>query len=457
VTTTIVRVGLVVAIGLVVAAPIFVRIVRRRFDPFEPIVLFSLAYGVMFVARPASMIAGHHFVYYGPRTSTDISATFTRVLVLALIGAIAFVVGYELSLGRRVASRWRGLADLTARPVVGTALVTGAIGAIGVIAFFSSVESSSGHSGLSLVLRGRSSELSQEVAGASFYLWYSFLLLVPAILILLAVWLEERRKAFLVAALGLGGLFLLRAVPLGARFAILPLLGGIFVLYYVRRATRPSSLALIVIALVALVGSSFMSDLRGRATRGENLSQTIIRSIHPARIASPFLSGPDSEMAPVLAAALTVIPQKLPHTYGRTIFGDLISRPIPRALWSGKPLPPREKLVSTLWPRGPGQGGINPEFSVLLYLFWDFGIFGIAAGMLLFGIAARSLFEYFLSHRRSSAAQVLYSLSIWFIVIGLRDGPVDTFVQLMFIVFPIWLGLRISARQAMPSHAAVSR
>jgi hypothetical protein len=455
--TTMLRLGLVVAIGLVVAAPILLRIARRRFDPFEPIVLFSLAYGVMFVVRPASMIVGDHLAYDGPLTSTNVSGTFSKMLVLALLGAVTFVLGYELSLGRRVASRWHGLPDLTSRRVVVMALVTGAIGAVGVIAFFGSVESSSGLSGLSLLFRGRSSELSRDLAGGSFYLWYSFLLLVPAILILVAVWLEERRNALLVAALGLGGLFLLRALPLGERFAILPLVGGLFVLYYVRRSARPSSLALIVVALVALVGSSFMSDLRGRATRNESLSQTVVRAIHPARVASPFLAGPDSEMAPVLAAALTAIPQKLSYTYGRTIFGDLISRPIPRTLWSSKPLPPREKLVSTLWPRERERGGINPEFSVLLYLFWDFGVFGIAAGMLLFGIAARSLFEYFLNHRQSSAAQVLYALSIWFIVIGLRNGPVDTFVELMFIVFPAWLGLCISTRQPIPSRAAVSR
>jgi hypothetical protein len=43
--------------GIVLALPLVVRIVWRTFDPFEPIVIFSLAYGVMFVARPASMLA----------------------------------------------------------------------------------------------------------------------------------------------------------------------------------------------------------------------------------------------------------------------------------------------------------------------------------------------------------------------------------------------------------------
>ena len=112
--TTALRICLLSALGGVLVAPIGLRLLRRRFDPFEPIVLFGIAYGVMFVVRPAAMIATHHLAYNGPRTSTDVSATFTKMLVLALIGAVAFVAAYEAPLGGRLASGWRGLGDLAA-------------------------------------------------------------------------------------------------------------------------------------------------------------------------------------------------------------------------------------------------------------------------------------------------------------------------------------------------------
>jgi len=35
---------------------------------------------------------------------------------------------------------------------------------------------------------------------------------------------------------------------------------------------------------------------------------------------------PQPDHAPVLSAALTLIPEDLPHSYGRTIFGDLVVR-----------------------------------------------------------------------------------------------------------------------------------
>jgi hypothetical protein len=442
------------AMGGVLVAPIGLRLLRRRFDPFEPIVLFSVAYGVMFVVRPAAMIATHHLAYDGPRTSTDVSATFTKMLVLALLGAVAFVAAYEAPLGGRLASGWRGLGDLGAPRVVVGAL---AIGLLGVGSFVAFLVSSSGLSGLSLIFRGRTAELSRDVAGTTFYLWYSFFLLVPATLLLVAVGLERRRKVLLIVGLAFGALFLLRTVPLGSRIAILPLLGGGLVFAYLRRDRRPRVVVLVVFALIALVGSAFLSDLRGRGARGESVAQTIVRSTRPHRIVEPLTSGPDTEMAPVLAAALTQIPKKLHYTYGRTIFGDLVSRPIPRALWSDKPEIPRDKLIATLWPIESKKGGINPEFSVLLYFFWDFGIPGVVAGVLLFGLGARALFEYFRAYRKSAAVQVLYSLALWFIVIGLRNSPVDTLVQAVFVVLPAWIVFRVSTWRGVRFAAALSR
>jgi hypothetical protein len=452
--TTALQACLLAALGIVLAAPIGRRVLEHRFDPFEPIVLFAVAYGVMFLVRPAAMIATHHLAYDGPRSSTDVSGTFTKMLFLAFLGAVAFAAAYETPLGARLASGWRGLSDLATPRVLVSAFV---IGLVGVGSFVAFLMSSSGLSTLSLIFHGRTTEVFRDVAGTTFYLWYSFFLLIPATLVLVAVGLERRRKGLLLVAFLFGALFLLRTVPLGARIAILPLFGGGFVFAYLRRARRPSALVLVGLALLALVGSAFLSDLRGRGTRGENVAQTIVRSTRPHRIVAPLTSGPDTEMAPVLAAALTEIPKKLHYTYGGTIFGDLVSRPIPRALWSDKPEVPRHKLIATLWPIEYKKGGINPEFSVLLYFFWDFGLPGVAAGMALFGISARTLFEYFLRHRYSPAVQLLYSLALWFIVIGLRNSPVDMLVQFMFVVFPAWLAVRLAPRHGLKVATVASR
>jgi hypothetical protein len=50
------EVWLIIAIGVTLVAPLVSRSLQGRFDPFEPLVPFVLAYGVMFVARPISIL-----------------------------------------------------------------------------------------------------------------------------------------------------------------------------------------------------------------------------------------------------------------------------------------------------------------------------------------------------------------------------------------------------------------
>jgi hypothetical protein len=154
-------------------------------------------------------------------------------------------------------------------------------------------------------------------------------------------------------------------------------------------------------------------------------------------------------MAPTFAAALTVIPESVGYSYGKTIFGDLVVRPIPRPLWEGKPRIPRERLIATLWPAE--ADAINPEFSVLLYLYWDLGLIGVAVGLALAGVACRALYHYLRDQEADMSAQVLYALALWFVVIGLRNSPVDTFIVAAFIVAPAWLVFRF----AWPPAAAL--
>jgi hypothetical protein len=447
------QVGLVIAIAIVLALPLAVRIWRRRFDLFEPIVIFACAYGVMFVARPASMLVSNHLAYDGPQESTGVAATFSEMLVLALLGASAFVIGYELSIGRRIAARLRAPDEHDARRLVVAALV---LGCVAILTFVIFLGSSPTHT-LRLILHGRSNELSQMVDETSFYVWYSFLLLVPATLVLTAVGLQRRSKRLLFGALLLSTLFLFRTLPLGNRVVLLPFLGGLIVLFYLRRDARPSTAAVLAIVAVALVASSFLSDLRARNTRNESVSDTVVRAVRPERIASPFLSGPDSEMAPVFAAALAVIPERLGYTYGKTVFGDLIARPIPRALWADKPEPPRDTLIARIWPVEAKNHTINPEFSVLLYFYWDFGVFGIALGLLLFGILARLSFGYLELHRHSIEAQVIYSVALWFVVIGVRNSPVDTLVLAAFMVLPAWILFRVARQKGIGAVVPASR
>jgi hypothetical protein len=431
-----VQLTLVALIAVTLLVPILRTVFRKSFDPFEPIVIFAVSYGVMFVVRPLAMIIRHDFSYHAPLSVINVESQFTKMLILALIGAVSFVAGYSLSVRKHLTE---GLSSDCRRfdPRIAS-LTAGIVAGAAVLSLFILVLHSGPSQSAHLLLRGRTPEFTKAIDSLSLYPWTATLMLIPAALTFLALAWQGRSKLFLLVFFLLTGLIALRAVPAGDRLVLLAFLGGIFVLSYLRRSTRPGVLALLGLACTALVLSTFLSDLRGRSTRKQTVAETFSAiTSHPSRIVDPLFRGPDSEMAPVLAAALQVIPSQLPYGYGSVIFGDLARRPVPRTLWSYKPQPPRERLVSTLWPAENARGSVAPEFSVLLYFYWDFGSIGVALGLGIFGFGARFLYDYLLSRRGDLPAELLYSVALWFIVIGLRNGPVDTLITAVVLIGPL--------------------
>jgi len=409
----------------------------------------------MFVARPLTMIIDGDYSYEAPLSTLSIEPEFTKMLTLALFGALSFLIGYSLPWGKGLACRH------PASPVIDpriASLAACAVAVLGAVCFVISLVHSGGLSAVLLLLRGRTPELWQTTANLSFYPWTGALMLVPACLAFLGLAWERRTKGLFVAFILTAALVLLRTLPVGDRFILLVFFGAILLLFYLRRLARPKWLTLLTLSVVAIFAAGFLSDLRGRSTRGESVQETIAHfASHAADAPSRLVTGPDSEMAPVLSAALSVIPSELPHTYGVTIFGDLVERPIPRTVWPTKPESPRDQLITTIWPVESARGSINVEFSILLYFYWDFGVLGVVVGLAAFGIGARWLYEYFLARPDSLSAQLIYSVAVWFIVIGLRNSPVDTFITAVFVSGPLIVIFGLAKRGVAPASPSSTR
>ena len=434
---------LVAGCAAVLALPLLWRIGHRRFDPFEPIVLFALAFGAMFVARPASILAGGEHRFWG----VDVLPVLSRTLLLALVGAVAFVIGYELHGGKWLAARLP-----RPRPIDTGVAALGALGvaSVALVALVILLPTSEGLDSLRILLGGRSGDLSELLKSSSDYFWYGSLLFAPAAFILVALAVRVRTVALCVAAVIVCLLALSRLAPVGGRIVLLPVLGGIFVLVFLLREKRPSVLFLAALGTVALLGSYLILHLRDPTdaltfrTAVEQLER------RPHAVLDPVLHGADAEMVLALSAALTVIPEDLSYRWGGATVGNLVTRPVPRELWPGKPLTPGEEVVATIWPHL--YPGLNPAFSPLLVLYWDLGLVGVAIGMALFGLLARAFYEWFLLHRRSFAAQLLYAIGLWFVVIGARNDPVDTFVLGAFLIGPVLAVVALASERGAPAR-----
>jgi hypothetical protein len=439
-------------LGLVLLAPLAWRVLGGRFDPFEPIVVFAVAYGVMFLVRPLAMIVDDDFDYVRPTATIPVADAFPTLLAAALIGAAAFVGGYSVSLGRRIARR---MAPPPARfdtgRIVAIACAAALIGVASFLAFLVFATRTVGVSGLALFFAGRSPALVEALRSAPGYLNHAPMLLIPASLVLLAVGHARRDRRLLLLGAAAGLLLVLRAAPGGNRIMLLPFAGGALVYWYATRQRRPGPVLLLFAMATALTGSAVLLAIRDAATRQETGVRGAVAAVlsDPAKILAPLTRGGDTEMAPALAAVMSAIPTEIPRTWGMAVFGDLVIRPIPRALWHDKPLAPREQVIATLWPAEYSTEGMklaNPEFSILLYFYLDFGLPGIAGGMALFGLGARVAYEYFRRFGATSTpVRLLFSLFVPFLVIALRDSPVDTIDKAAFIVLPLWLTFHAAA------------
>lgn len=430
-----------VGVAVVLALPLVWRVLQRRFDPFEPIVVFALAWGVMFVVRPLAIVVRDDTDFYG----LDIGSTLDEAVLLGLAGAVAFVVGHELSLGRRLATRLPSPpAEVATRPVLlGASLVTAA----GIVALGLVLLPNGGLSALGTFLGGRSGELDEIIASSTVYLWYGSLVVVSGALAAMAIAVATRHPAAIATALVLGVVALVRTVPTGNRVFLVVLVGATIVLVYVRASRRPGLLALGVGLVLALFLSRAILEVRDPETRED--IPTLLRTIaaSPSRAFSPLYRGADAEMAPALAGALTVVPSELGHRFGGAMLGDLLVRPVPRKLWPGKPEPPGEEVAATVWPVARETGGFDPAFTPLLVLYWDFGLVGAFAGLALLGIAARTLLEYFRAHHDRLVAQLLYATGLCFLVVALRHDPVTTLVWALILFAPVLLVFQASGRE----------
>ncbi len=440
---------LIVATALVLAIPVMRRVVGRSFDIFEPVNLFTLVYGVMFVVRPAAELARGDLFYAISGYGISIRPTFTLTVAVGLTGALAFVTAYETGLGARLAV---GLpppgGTLVRSRAAAAALLVGAIGLAGSVGYIAAL----GTGGLDLLFAGRSAQLEVQATDSVKYFYNAALLLIPSALVLFAVALSSRSWWLYAACAAAVGLVVAIKGPTRSRITLLPMVAGLVLVYYLYAGRRPRVITAVVALGVAVVASHAILEFR-QVDRPMSTSD----SDNGAAFLEPILNGQDAAMAPALAAMLTVVPDQISYQYGSATVVDLLTRPVPRALWRGKPEPPRERVMNTLWPGLLRARVANPEFSGLGIFYLDFGVPGVLLGFGLYGVGARVLYTYLKRYESIATAQVLFAATLPFLVIALRDSFVDTVARTTLVVLPLVLILRFASKpSASPRRAPPS-
>ncbi|HEY8491162.1 MAG TPA: O-antigen polymerase [Dehalococcoidia bacterium] len=444
--------ALIGAIAAVAVLPLLWRAAQRRLDPFEPLLIFSVAWLVLFVARPAAMLLTDAFRFQ----TYPIRDGFIPMLVMALLGGAGFLLGYALpwggALGRRLPplpSAWH------ADTAVAYAL---ALVGLGTVLFTAFLLQAGGPDLSRSLLEGRG-DAGPDYAASTGYLYLAIFLSIPAALLIIASGGMTGRLRRGLVALGIAVLCvsLVQAGPSGTRSWLLPIFGSVFIFWYVRHGRRPAARTLLLLLLMGFfLGINFAREARSPEVRREvGLWALLVRSVtRPDDAWDAFILGPDTEMASLLSLEATAVPSRIPFQHGLAT-GHVLVHPVPRTLWPGKPRPGDEILTEELFHRR--RINFAPrQYTPLGNFYMDFGYAGALAGMAPLGVLARLHYAYFLRNAANPAVQALFAATLPFWVVLLRGSVSDTAARLFYVVPPLLLGLALARRAggSAPPEAA---
>lgn len=433
---------------VVTPAPIVIRIVQRRFDPFEPITIVALVLFILFALRP---LAELHYGIERYFVTKDIRPGFTGAATICLVGSLSIYAGYFADAGRMVAAKTRPVRDgWDAERSVRFAIRLLIVSALLTALFAATV----GPGTLLRFYLGRTDTDYVTILSVSGYVSLGPTLTIPASFILLYAYRELRtfRVGALLAATTLVALYI--TVPRGDRTYVMALVLPLLAMYYLRRERRPSGAVIAVVLLAAVTTMNVLLASRHVERRASNPIPDIVSTAvtHPGAQLKDFVTGVDLSEFSVIELeyqATSRAQNRLQFHPGSEVLG-LAGYWLPRRLVPNKPKSAGEYVAPYLFPVTAGPGGVKKRASfnaAMFGAFWaDSGWISLILGGVLVGLTLRWMWEYFRLHVSNLGIQLAFAASLPLLVIMVRNGVVDTVARGLFLIGPILWCLLVCSR-----------
>ncbi|NCX76526.1 MAG: O-antigen polysaccharide polymerase Wzy [Actinobacteria bacterium] len=147
------------------------------------------------------------------------------------------------------------------------------------------------------------------------------------------------------------------------------------------------------------------------------------------------LTKEDTAMAPALAILLSNLGTNIPYMYGESYI-NLVAKPVPRALWPGKPIEFDTQMMRVLFP-SYAASGVGFAFSAISEPLVNFGLTGVVVFFVGIGIFNRRNLEEMIK-KRTSVSIFLNAWLAGFMFVLVRG---NLSVDFQRAVFPIISGL----------------
>lgn len=163
---------------------------------------------------------------------------------------------------------------------------------------------------------------------------------------------------------------------------------------------------------------------------------------------SDTFTGLDTAMVPALTILRSQMGKDIQYQYGKSYLGAIV-KPIPRAVWSSKPIEIDRQLNEQLFPKTSKQVGFS--FSGISEPFVNFGIFGVVAFFFLMGKLNNSLANFTGGVNPRRVLTIAWVSGFMFILI--RGNLTTDFQRLLFPLIPGLMVLRWYPKKIPQSHS----
>ncbi len=438
------HVALAIVCPLVALLPLWVRLAQRRFDPFEPIFIVAIACLVLYGIRPGAELIWN-IKSFANQYARD---GFDGACVIAIVGMLSIYLGYALVVGNRIAERTPAVPrqwDTTRSVRFGVWVLV--VCAILTAAFAATI----GFSNFIHFYLGRSTSSGQTFLQVSGYVGLGPYLTIPATIIFLFAFARLRTfKTFVLFVISLGGAAFI-SFPQGNRTYVLALVMPLLMFPYLRRRRRPSTAALVVALIGAVLALNVLFVTRSvsaqRPSFGKELASTITHV--PAEL-KKFATGVDLAEFSVLELereAYSSPYNPLGFHPGQTLL-SLSAYWIPRKILHNKPPAAAQFVIDRLFPYTiQTRASFNP--AVFGDFYADDGWVTIVLYGIIVGIVIRFMWEYFKRYEDSEGVQILFAATLPVLVIMVRNSVVDSFARSLFLSGPLLLCLIVCSRERM--------
>lgn len=427
-------------ISLLLLVPVLYAVLVGRFDPLEPIYIVNAAYLLYFVYAPAEDLLEGREYFFG----IHVSPLLIQGMVVLGAGLVAMLVGYYLRAGRDLAGR-------TPRPTTayeGATTYAVILAAIAVFAFGSWVQLS-GMTWLRLMTFGQlgggadPGVMANADDALANYMFGTLDWFTGAFMIVFA-FMPRHRRLLLPAFLAVFVIY----STIGFRFRVLIIALAPIVYYYLAHRRRPSVTTLLAGAVVAALVIGGIGSIR---TKVRSAAAVSLDELSLARAEQSFSH--DLDIYQPFLTLVENMPDPEGFVLGRS-FSYIIYHPIPRRIWEGKPEPPVHVIIRRAF------GGNEALEAGVAYpnvgeYYANFGVGGVIAGMLLFGIFLRWLWEYTRLHVGNPWVRCIYGIALPFLVVAVSRGYlVFTIQSAAFFVGPVLMGMWVTSRRARARRPA---